>query len=80
MIGSLKAKGLQIGVGFFGGFNDGEPELGRVICCLTRHLRPIKAVETGVAPGVSSRFILEGLERNGTGHLWSIDQPPPLDP
>jgi len=80
VIGSLKAKGLQVGVGFFGGFNDGEPELGRAIWCLTRHLRPIKVVETGVARGVSSRFILEGLERNGTGHLWSIDQPPPLDP
>src|SRR5262249_39504530 len=25
---------------------------------------------------VTSRFILEALERNGIGHLWSIDRPP----
>jgi Methyltransferase domain len=33
-------------------------------------------VETGVARGVSSAFILDALERNGTGRLWSIDLPP----
>ena len=35
-----------------------------------------KVVETGVAHGVTSRFILEALERNGRGFLWSIDLPP----
>src|SRR5712664_2953661 len=25
---------------------------------------------------MASRFILEALERNGSGHLWSIDRPP----
>jgi len=80
VIESLQNKGLGVGVGYFGGFNDGEPELVRAIWCLTRHLRPAKVVETGVARGVSSRFILEALERNGAGRLWSIDQPPPLDP
>ncbi len=44
--------------------------------CLTRNLRPAKVVETGVARGFTSRFILEAMERNGTGHLWSIDLPP----
>jgi predicted O-methyltransferase YrrM len=44
--------------------------------CLTRNLRPAKVVETGVARGLTSRFILEAMERNGTGHLWSIDLPP----
>jgi hypothetical protein len=29
-----------------------------------------------VAHGVTSRFILEALVRNGQGHLWSIDVPP----
>jgi predicted O-methyltransferase YrrM len=80
IIQSLEAKGLRVGVGSFGGFNDGEPEIVRAIWCLTRHLRPTNVVETGVARGVTSRFILEALERNGAGHLWSIDQPPPLDP
>jgi len=80
VIESLHAKGLGVGVGFFGGFNDGEPELMRALWCLTRHLRPTNVVETGVGRGISSRFILEALERNGGGRLWSIDQPPPLDP
>src|SRR5262249_49343405 len=29
-----------------------------------------------VAHGVTSRFILEALEKNGVGHLWSIDRQP----
>lgn len=33
-------------------------------------------METGVARGITSRFVLEGLERNGAGRLWSIDLPP----
>ncbi len=32
-------------------------------------------VETGVARGVTSRFVLEALERNGHGHLSSVDLP-----
>ena len=48
----------------------------RAIWCLTRHLRPKKVVETGVAHGVTSRFILEVLKRSGDGHLWSIDLAP----
>lgn len=80
VIKALRSKGLEVGIGSFGGFNDGESELVRAIWCLTRHLQPAKVVETGVARGVSSRFILEALERNRVGRLWSIDQPPPLDP
>jgi hypothetical protein len=30
-------------------------------------------------PGITTRFLLEALERNGTGQLWSIDLPPPLE-
>jgi hypothetical protein len=74
----LIAKGLRIGPATFGRYNDGEPELVRAVWCLTRHLRPANVVETGVARGFTSRFILEALERNGAGHLWSIDYPPPL--
>lgn len=80
VIDALAAKQLKIGVGAFGGFNDGEPEIVRAVYCLVRHLKPLKVVETGVARGVTSRFILEALERNDAGHLWSIDLPPPLDP
>ena len=80
VVALLEAKGLKVGIGHFGGWNDGEPELVRAIWCLTRHLQPTHVIETGVARGVTSRFILEALERNGVGHLWSIDLPPPLDP
>ncbi len=77
---ALVAKRVKVGVGAFGGFSDGEPEIVRAVYCLVRHLRPLKVVETGVARGMTSRFILEALDRNGAGHLWSIDLPPPLDP
>ena len=80
VIDALVAKRLQIGVSAFGGFNDGEPEIVRAVYCLVRHLKPLKVIETGVARGITSRFILEALERNGAGHLWSIDLPPPLNP
>jgi hypothetical protein len=39
------------------------------------HLRPSVIVETGVARGVTSRFVIEGLDRNNHGQLWSIDLP-----
>lgn len=47
---------------------------------LTRLLRPTSIVETGGTPGKSSAFILRGLERNRTGHLYTIDLPPPQSP
>jgi methyltransferase family protein len=48
----------------------------RAIWCLTRHLQPDNLVEAGVARGITSRFVLEALDRNGAGDLWSIDLPP----
>jgi hypothetical protein len=68
------------GRGAFAGWGDGEPGLARALWCITRHLRPSKVVETGVARGITSRFILEALEANGDGHLWSVDRPPPGRP
>jgi predicted O-methyltransferase YrrM len=41
-----------------------------------RTLRPSVVVETGVAHGVTSAYILAALERNAGGHLYSIDRPP----
>lgn len=76
VIGELNAKGIRAGPESFGAWNDGDAGLLRAIWCLTRHLRPTKVVETGVAHGLTSRFILEALEKNGVGHLWSIDKPP----
>ena len=76
VIAELQAKGIRVGPESFNCWNDGDAGLVRAIYCLTRHLRPNNVVETGVARGLTSRFILEALERNRGGHLWSIDRPP----
>ncbi len=76
IIKELEAKGIRAGPESFADWNDGDAGLVRAIWCLIRHLKPKKVIETGVAHGVTSRFILEALERNGDGHLWSIDLPP----
>ena len=72
----LKARGVDVGPDSFRGWNDGDPGLVRAIWCLIRHQRPSRVVETGVARGFTSRFILEALSRNSSGRLWSIDLPP----
>lgn len=43
---------------------------------LVRLLRPEYVIETGGTPGKSSAFLLRALERNGHGHLYTIDLPP----
>jgi hypothetical protein len=43
--------------------------------CLIRRFHPQEVIETGVAQGVSSVFILDALQQNGSGHLTSIDLP-----
>jgi predicted O-methyltransferase YrrM len=48
---------------------------GGYLYALFRHLRPQTAVETGVANGFSTAFALLALERNGEGHLHSVDLP-----
>jgi predicted O-methyltransferase YrrM len=47
-------------------------------CCylLCRLIQPSVVVETGVAYGVSSAFILRAFEVNGRGTLHSVDLPP----
>ena len=54
---------------------DGGPTLAQTLWILARHHKPTMVVETGVARGVSSAFLLGALERNGDGHLWSLDLP-----
>jgi hypothetical protein len=75
----VEAAGVNVGPASFNGYNDGDAAFVRAIWCLVRHLGPEHVVETGVAHGFTSRFILEALQRNGNGHLSSIDRPP-LDP
>lgn len=78
-IQELRAQGMQIGRGTFGGWDDADIRLGRVAWCLARQLRPERVVETGVARGLVTHILLAALARNGTGHLWSIDLPPLIE-
>jgi hypothetical protein len=74
-VSSLRAAGLRVGLATYRGWNDGDRAQAEAIWCLVAHLHPEKVVETGVAHGLTSRVILEGLHRNGNGHLWSVDLP-----
>ena len=53
----------------------GQIQFPEGIYILVRILRPTYVVETGVAAGVSSAYILMGLEMNNKGDLFSIDLP-----
>lgn len=76
----LHAKGIALGPASYSGHNDGDMAFIRAIWCLIQHMRADKVVETGVAHGVTSRFVLEAFRRQGFGQLWSIDLPPPTVP
>ncbi len=62
--------------GPFGNIVNGTTTLGRLCYLACRQLRPRVVVETGVAYGVTSAYILQALEDNGLGELRSIDLPP----
>jgi SAM-dependent methyltransferase len=75
VVADLTAAGLRVGRASYGGWNDGDRAQAAAIWCVVAHSRPAIVVETGVAHGLTSRVILEGLKRNGSGRLWSIDLP-----
>jgi predicted O-methyltransferase YrrM len=75
----LEARGFSVGPESYFAWNDGDPALTRAIWCIVRHLRPERVVETGVGHGITTRFILEAMQLNSYGQLWSIDLPP-VDP
>ncbi len=75
----LVAHGLGTGRGTYGWYSDAEITLARAVWCAARHSAPEVVIETGVAHGVTSRIILEALNENDAGQLWSIDLPHPLD-
>lgn len=52
---------------------DAGDGLAALCYSLVRLVRPRVVVETGVARGITSYYILRALERNGEGHLFSID-------
>jgi hypothetical protein len=76
---ALEARGVAVGRGAYGGWDDADPGLARAAWCLARHRRPEIVVETGVARGLTTRVVLEALERNGGGRMWSIDLAPLIE-
>ena len=56
---------------------DADASLGELAYALVRALRPATVIETGVAHGISSAFVLAALADNDLGELHSIDLPPP---
>ena len=73
---TMAQHGLRVGRENYGGYDDADPGLARVLWCLVHHLHPTDVVETGVGHGISSRVLLEALSRTGSGKLTSIDMPP----
>ncbi|MGE0453383.1 MAG: class I SAM-dependent methyltransferase [Vicinamibacteria bacterium] len=56
--------------------HNADTRIARLCYIACRALRPQTVVETGVAYGVTTTFVLTALERNGHGQLHSIDLPP----
>ncbi|MGC4049642.1 MAG: class I SAM-dependent methyltransferase [Paludibaculum sp.] len=56
--------------------HNGDRTLGRLCYAACRSMEPDSVVETGVAHGVTTAYILLALHQNGRGHLRSIDLPP----
>jgi hypothetical protein len=57
-------------------FHNADYALARLAYLLCRILRPTIVVETGVAYGVTSAFVLKALDCNRHGFLHSVDLPP----
>lgn len=53
-----------------------ELSSGRILYVVVRATRPRTVLETGVANGASSYFILSALSANGSGLLYSVDIQP----
>ncbi|MDD5255360.1 MAG: class I SAM-dependent methyltransferase [Candidatus Omnitrophica bacterium] len=67
-----KKKGIR--KGYFE-MNMLSPLRAPLLYVFCRVAKPRQVVETGVAEGFSSSFILAALEKNGKGRLYSIDLP-----
>lgn len=46
------------------------------VYAIVRLIQPQVMIETGGTPGKSTAFILRAMEKNKTGHLYTIDLPP----
>jgi hypothetical protein len=71
----LEANQRAAGAGRYSGDFSVGVMLGRVLYAICRAQQPDNVIETGVASGVSSSYLLCSLEQNGHGQLYSIDKP-----
>jgi hypothetical protein len=71
----LEGAGVRVGMFSYGRWNDCDRAFAEAIWCIIAHVQPLIVVETGVAHGLTSRIVLEGLARNDRGNLWSVDLP-----
>ena len=58
---------------------DTQSTAGHFLYLIIRSLKPDTIVETGVASGESSTFMLQAMDDNKKGKLFSIDLPPSVD-
>jgi predicted O-methyltransferase YrrM len=65
--------------GPFGGDWNASPPLARLCYAFCRALKPDAVVETGVAYGATSAYLLAAMDVNGRGRLDSIDWTPPAE-
>jgi methyltransferase family protein len=56
--------------------HNAAPSLAQLCYALCRALRPTTVLETGVAYGVTSAFLVKALALNGDGELHSVDRAP----
>jgi hypothetical protein len=56
--------------------HDCDTHLARFCYAVARATAPDAIVETGVAYGVTSAYLLQAVHMNSKGHLWSVDLPP----
>ena len=70
--------------GFHNGMRDNqnavELEYGQMLYGAIQDRRPTHVVELGTAAGYSASWILLGLEKNESGHLWTVDVSIPQPP
>ena len=59
----------------FSAFDTGGPELEflEVLHCLVRAFKPKLVLETGTGKGLSTIALSGALQRNGSGHLWTLE-------
>ncbi len=73
---ALDALGEDHNLASFSSAHNADLNLARCCYLACQALKPQVVVETGVANGVTTSFVLKALAMNRQGQLWSVDLPP----